>query len=97
VVRVDSILYDTLSNGKIVARDLPGEIYKVHVDENETYLRTNFSESDNRDFRDGDKKSTRNYQSFGGEDDNKVADGKRMYNSPQHKVSADDEGNLVRE
>ncbi len=97
VVRVDSILYDTLSNGKIVARDLPGEIYKVPVDENETYLRTNFSESDNRDFRDGDKKSTRNYQSFGGEDDNKVADGKRMYNSPQHKVSADDEGNLVRE
>jgi gliding motility-associated lipoprotein GldJ len=97
VVRVDSILYDTLSNGKIVARDLPGEIYKVPVDENETYLRTNFSESDNRDFRDGDKKSTRNYQSFGGEDDNKVADGKRMYNSPQHKVETDDEGNLVRE
>jgi gliding motility-associated lipoprotein GldJ len=97
VVRVDSILYDTLSNGKIVARDLPGEIYKVPVDENETYLRTNFSESDNRDFRDGDKKSTRNYQSFGGEDDNKVAEGKRMYNSPQHKVDVDEEGNLVRE
>ncbi len=97
VVRVDSILYDTLSNGKIVARDLPGEIYKVPVDENETYLRTNFSESDNRDFRDGDKKSTRNYQSFSGEDDNAVADGKRMYNSPQHKVQTDDQGNLLRE
>jgi gliding motility-associated lipoprotein GldJ len=97
VVRVDSILYDTLSNGKIVARDLPGEIYKVPVDENETYLRTNFSESDNRDFRDGDKKSTRNYQSFGGEDDNAVADGKRMYNSPQHKVQTDDQGNFLRE
>ncbi len=97
VVRVDSILYDTLSNGKIVARDLPGEIYKVPVDENETYLRTNFSESDNRDYRDGDKKSTRNYQSFGGEDDNTVADGKQMYNSPKHKVGVDDAGNLVRE
>jgi gliding motility-associated lipoprotein GldJ len=97
VVRVDSILYDTLSNGKIVARDLPGEIYKVPVDENETYLRTNFSESDNRDYRDGDKKSTRNYQSFGGEDDNTVADGKQMYNAPKHKVGVDDAGNLVRE
>ena len=97
VVRVDSILYDTLSNGKIVARDLPGEIYKVPVDENETYLRTNFSESDNRDYRDGDKKSTRNYQSFGGEDDNTVADGKQMYNSPKHKIGVDDAGNLVRE
>ena len=95
VVRIDSILYDTLSNGKIVARDLPGEIYKVPVDENETYLRTNFSESDNRDFRDGDKKSTRNYQSFGGEDDNKVAEGERMYNSPKHELDVDEEGNIV--
>ena len=34
---------------------------------------------------------------FGGEDDNKVAEGKRMYNSPQHKVEVDEEGNLVRE
>ena len=97
VVTVDSILFDTLSNGKIMATDLPGEIYKVPVDENETYLRTNFSESDNRDFRDGDKRSTRNYQSFGGEDGNKVEEGKRMYNSPQHKVSTDDSGNLLRE
>ena len=60
-------------------------------------MRTNFSESDNRDFRDGDKKSTRNYQSFGGEDDNTVADGKQMYNAPKHKVGVDDDGNLVRE
>ena len=90
VVTADSIVYDTLSNGKIVARNLPGEILQVPVDEKETYLRTNFSTSDNRDYRDGDKRSTRYYQSFGSEDDEEeeMDDNKRMYNSPTHRVSA---------
>ncbi|MBL4662215.1 MAG: gliding motility lipoprotein GldJ [Flavobacteriaceae bacterium] len=89
VVTADSIVYDTLSNGRIVARNLPGEILQVPVDENETYLRTNFSTSDNRDYRDGDKRSTRYYQSFGSEDeDEKLDDNKRMYNSPTHRVSS---------
>lgn len=96
IIREDSIVYDTLSNGKIVARALPGEILEIPVDENETYLRTNFSESDNRDFRDGDKKSTRYYQSFSSEDDN-VDDSKRMYNSPKHQVYSDSIGNMERE
>ena len=89
VVTADSIVYDTLSNGKIVARDLPGEILQIPVDENETYLRTQFSTSDNRDYRDGDKRSTRYYQSFGEDEDEPLSEGKRMYNSPIQKVSAD--------
>ncbi|RMA57146.1 gliding motility lipoprotein GldJ [Ulvibacter antarcticus] len=96
VVTSDSIVFDTLSNGKIVARNLPGEILQVPVDENETYLRTNFSDSDNRDYRDGDKRSTRYYQSFGEDDGNEIDEGKRMYNSPTHKVSADSTGHLDR-
>lgn len=89
VVTADSIVYDTLSNGRIVARNLPGEILQVPVDEDETYLRTNFSTSDNRDYRDGDKRSTRYYQSFGSEDEEEeLDDNKRMYNSPTHRVSA---------
>jgi len=96
VVSADSILYDTLSNGKIVARNLPGEILQVPVDEEETYLRTNFSRSDNRDYRDGDKKSTRYYQSFGDEEE-EVDEKKRMYNSPNHSVTTSDDGNLDRQ
>ncbi len=96
IITVDSIVYDTLSNGKIVARNLPGEIQQIPVDENETYLRTNFSDSDNRDFRDGDKKSTRNYQSFGAEEE-EISENERMYNSPRHEVFADTVGGLVRE
>jgi len=96
VVTMDSIIYDTLSNGKIIARNLPGEILQVPVDENETYLRTNFSESDNRDYRDGDKGSSRYYQSFA-DDESESGDGSnRMYNSPIHKVDADSTGELDR-
>ncbi len=92
IVTADSIVYDTLSNGRIVARNLPGEILQVPIDEDETYLRTNFSTSDNRDYRDGDKRSTRYYQSFGGEDDDaEQDDSKRMYNSPTHRVSASED------
>ena len=96
IVTADSIVFDTLSNGKIIARNLPGEIHQVPVDENETYLRTNFSESDQRDYRDGDKKSSRYYQSFDGDEDN-VDENKRMYNSPNHSVTSDDDGNLDRQ
>ncbi|OAD91427.1 gliding motility lipoprotein GldJ [Aequorivita soesokkakensis] len=97
IVTMDSIIYDTLSNGKIIARNLPGEILQVPVDENETYLRTNFSESDNRDYRDGDKRSSRYYQSFA-DDESESGDGShRMYNSPVQKVYADSLGELDRQ
>ena len=95
IVTKDSIIFDTLSNGKIIARNLPGAILQVPVDENETYLRTNFSQSDNRDFRDGDKRSSRYYQAFS--DEEKADSPNRMYNSPQPKVYVDSLGNLDRQ
>ena len=95
IVTVDSIVYDTLSNGKIIAVNLPGEILQVAVDEEETYLRTNFSSSDNRNYRDGDKQSTRYFESFNDEDDDSGT--RKMYNAPKHTVDADTFGNLVRE
>ncbi len=95
IVTVDSIVYDTLSNGKIIAVNLPGEILQVPVNEEETYLRTNFSSSDNRNYRDGDKQSTRYFESFNDEDDDSGT--RKMYNAPKHTVDADTFGNLVRE
>lgn len=97
VVTVDSILYDTLSNGKIVAINLPGEIQQVPVDEEETYLRTNFSTSDNRNYRDGDKRSTRYFESFNEEEGEETEGSSKMYNAPRHRVDADTFGNMVRE
>lgn len=89
------IVYDTLPNGKIVAINLPGEVKMVAVDEEDTYLRTNFSKSDNRGYRDGDPGSSRFFDRFSDEEDEDSK--KQMYNSPVHKVERDEEGKLVRE
>ena len=95
IVTKDNIRYDTLSNGKIVARNLPGEIAQVPVDENETYLRQNFSTSDNINYRDGDKQSSR-YYDFGDSESTDNDPKNVMYNSPKHNVTTDSLGNMVR-
>lgn len=90
VVAPDGIVYDTLSSGRIMARALPGEIAQVPITEKDTYLRTNFNESDNRNFRDGDKSSTRYYEPF-----NEISNpSKRMYNSPQFSTDTDSTGTI---
>ena len=100
MVTTESIAYDTLSNGKVMARNFPGQIAQVPVDENETYLRYNFSTSDNRNYRDGDKQSTRYFKFADAEeetDGKKGADTKRMYDSPKHQISVDSLGNMKRQ
>ena len=89
LVTSDNITYDTLSNGRIMARNFPGQIAQVPVDENETYLRTQFSTSDNRNYRDGDRQSTRFFK-FGSSEEENAEGGEekfRMYESPKHKIS----------
>lgn len=90
LITSENIMYDTLANGKIIARNLPGQIAQVPVDEKETYLRQNFDKSDNRNYRDGDKQSIRFYK-FGSEEDgdDSVSEKNRMYDSPRHQVSVD--------
>ena len=90
LVTSDNIKYDTLSNGKIIARNFPGQIAQVPVDENETYLRTQFSTSDNRNFRDGDRQSTRFFK-FGATDEENAegaSEKYKMYDAPKHKISS---------
>lgn len=99
IVTTDEIVYDTLPNGKVIPRDLPGAIAQVPVDENETYLRTNFDSSDNRNFRDGDVSSSRQYDQ-GFDDEVEGEDGSvtaKMYNAPKHSVEVDSAGTLLRE
>ncbi|UJH89780.1 gliding motility lipoprotein GldJ [Antarcticibacterium sp. 1MA-6-2] len=90
IVAPDGVVYDTLSSGRIVARELPGQIVQEAITESDTYMRTNFDSSDNRNFRDGDKSSTRYYAPF----QDIESPGKRMYNSPQYGVATDSTGNV---
>ena len=99
IVSPEQLVYDTLPNGKVMLKRLPGDLEKVPIDEEETFLRQNFSESDNRNFRDGDKESTRLYASFNDTDDNpnQKPETAGMYDAPLHpSVSADGEGNVSR-
>ncbi len=96
LVTSDNIKYDTLPNGKIVARNMPGQIAQVPVDEKETYLRQNFSTSDNRNYRDGDKQSTKYFEFGKTEDGDKLDDSKRMYDSPKHNITVDSIGKMIR-
>ncbi len=85
IVTPNEIQFDTLSSGRIVARALPGQIAQDPITESDTYMRTNFDSSDNRNFRDGDKSSTRYFEPFQDVD----SPNRRMYNSPQYGVVAD--------
>jgi gliding motility-associated lipoprotein GldJ len=78
----------------VIARNLPGEIAQVPVDEQETYLRQNFSTSDNINYRDGDKQSSRFFD-FGDSESGPKAD-QAMYNSPKHNVTVDSLGKMIR-
>ena len=100
IVTTDEIVFDTLPNGKVVPRDLPGEIATQPIDEEETYLRTNFDRSDNRNFRDGDTQSSRYYADRFGDDEGETDEDvstRKMYNAPKHNIEMDSSGNMIRE
>ena len=96
VIGVDDIQYDTLTNGRLVANGLPGQLVKVAVDSAETYLRTNFDKSNNINYRDGDRASSRTFDDFDEEEPTNESETFDMYNSPVLKkdgVLAYDESN----
>jgi gliding motility-associated lipoprotein GldJ len=98
IISPDQLVFDTLPNGKVLLKRLPGDLDQVAIDEEETFLRQNFSESDNRNYRDGDVESSRNYSNGRPEDgsDSKL-ETKLMYDAPVNAiVTLDEEGNAVR-
>ena len=79
----DELVFDTLPNGKVLLKRLPGELEEIAIDENETFLRQNFSESDNRNFRDGDTESSRNFAAGKRDlDDSSKPETTQMYDAP---------------
>lgn len=95
VVTPETMVYDTLSNGRIVYRSLPGGLAKVPVDSDDLYLRYNIDRSDNRNYNDGDKISSRNYSQAKGELSEEDLTNNAMYNAPKNRVYSD-KGKLVR-
>jgi len=91
LVNQSEVVFDTLPTGKKSVKLLPGEIVKIPIENKDTYLRTNFSESDNRSYRDGDLSSSRSYNRRDSNNENSV----EMYNSPKNKISTNENGEIV--
>jgi len=92
IINEKKVVFDTLPNGKLISISLPGSLVMVPVDANETFLRTNFSESDNRSYRDGDLASSRQYSERNRED----AEKRKMYNAPNNSIKTNEQGEMVK-
>lgn len=68
-------IYDTLQNGKIVNKQLPGSVKYESITKEDTFMINNYNAGNNSDLNDGSKNSSRFYQEEG---DVTSA----MYNSP---------------
>ena len=99
VIPSDELVYDTLPNGRVILKKIPGELDQVEIDEEETFLRQNFSESDNRNFRDGDRESSRKFGEQPEEGETSIRpESTSMYDAPTYaKVSVDENGQIIRE
>jgi len=97
VISPDELVFDTLPNGKVLLKRLPGQLKQAPIDEEETFLRQNFAESDNRNFRDGDVESSRKFGSGNNnQSGNTRPESSVMYDAPNTpQATYDEEGNLV--
>ncbi|PQJ81110.1 gliding motility lipoprotein GldJ [Polaribacter glomeratus] len=73
------VAYDTLPNGKIIPKQLPGTIKYIPITKDDATLRRNFSVSDNSNIGDGDLNSSRFYK----DDEDQFKARPNMYNSPK--------------
>jgi gliding motility-associated lipoprotein GldJ len=65
--------YEILPNGRLLIKNMPGDIVQIPLDSLDL-MRTNYTNSDNRNYMDGDLESSRNF--------GLVGDNIEMYNSP---------------
>ncbi|PID69592.1 MAG: gliding motility lipoprotein GldJ [Flavobacteriales bacterium] len=93
VVDYSTIEFDTLDNGKIVPKDLPGSVKYVPITKRDAFMRPNYEKADNRDLNDGDLGSTKYYY----QDDEDMESQPRMYNSPQTPKQIGESGLIIQQ
>ncbi|MCA0931107.1 gliding motility lipoprotein GldJ [Lutimonas saemankumensis] len=93
VVDYNTVEFDTLDNGRIVPRDLPGSVKYVPVTKRDAFMRNNYEKAYNIDNRDGDLASTKQF--FRDEDDSEEKP--RMYNSPKIPRQIGESGLIIQQ
>ena len=76
-----TIEYDTLPNGKLRPKALPGELKNTRVESSDTFLRRNFQGDNSISYKDGD-----NIEKIGNKNT-------KMYNAPENSAMYDENGN----
>jgi gliding motility-associated lipoprotein GldJ len=79
MVDLNTVQYDTLDNGLIRAKDLPGSLKYIPITKSDAFMRDNYEKSYNVDSKDGDVASTREYFI----DEDELETKPRMYNHPE--------------
>lgn len=93
VVDYNNVEFDTLDNGKIVPRDLPGSVKYTPVSKRDAFMRRNYEKAYNIDSRDGDLASTKAFY----QDEDEVDAKPRMYNSPQIPRQIGESGLIIQQ
>jgi len=95
VVMVDdaSVEYDTLDNGKIIPKTLPGSIKYIPISKRDAYMRNNYEKAYNVDSKDGDLASTKFYS----KDEDELETKPRMYNSPVKPKEIGESGFIIQQ
>jgi len=93
VVDYNSIEFDTLDNGKIVPRDLPGSVKYVPITKRDAFMRHNYEKADNVAINDGDLASTKEYY----KDEDDLDTKPRMYNSPKNPRQIGESGLIIQQ
>lgn len=89
----NSIKYDTLENGKIIASALPGSVNYVPITKRDAYMRENYDEAYKVDVEDGDLGSTKYYA----KDEDELDVKPRMYNAPETPKEIGESGLLIQQ
>ena len=93
VVDYNNVEFDTLDNGKIVPRDLPGSVKYVPITKRDAFMRPNYEKADNISFKDGDIASTKQYY----QDEDELEIKPRMYNSPKNPRQIGESGLIIQQ
>ncbi|MFD0994137.1 gliding motility lipoprotein GldJ [Tenacibaculum geojense] len=84
--------YDTLVNGNVMPKGLPGSVKYIPITRDDTFMRRNYVVADNSDLNDGDQRSSK----FFDYDKEQIETAPRMYNSPvKPEKELDSLGNVV--
>ncbi|MDP2088856.1 MAG: gliding motility lipoprotein GldJ [Flavobacteriaceae bacterium] len=94
VVDYNNMVYDTLDNGKIIPRELPGSIKYIPITDTDAFMRNNYTKAYNKDSKDGDLASTKFYNKDTDQIDPVQS---RMYNAPIIPKLTGEDGNVQQE